>query len=99
MHSKLKIKDITLIAVSSVLLLAAQVAMRYLPNIELVSLLILLFTKHFKRKTLYIIYIFVLIEGLIYGFGLWWICYTYVWTILYFICLFVRDIKKSSFIA
>ena len=94
MNSKLKIKDITAISVCSVLLVIAQVAMRFLPNIEVVSLFILLFTKHFKKKTLYIIYIFVLVEGLIYGFGMWWITYTYVWTILYFICLFVRDVES-----
>lgn len=99
MHSNLKIKDITVIAVSSVILLIAQIAMKHLPNIELVSLFILLFTKHFKSKTLYIIYIFVLVQGLLYGFGLWWVCYTYVWTILYFICLFVRDVDSPFALA
>ena len=97
--SKLAIKDITIISVCSVLLLIGQVALRFLPNIEVVSLFILLFTKHFKKKTLYIIYIFVLVEGLIYGFGMWWLTYTYVWTILYFICKFVSDIENSFALA
>ena len=97
--SKLAIKDITIISVCSVLLLIGQVAMRFLPNIEIVSLFILLFTKHFKKKTLYIIYIFVLVEGLIYGFGMWWLTYTYVWTILYFICRFLSDIDNSFALA
>ena len=96
---KLSIKDITLIAVCSVILVTAQVALRFLPNIELVSFFILLYTKHFKKKTLYIIYIFVFAEGLIYGFGLWWVMYTYVWAILYFICRIFRDIENSFTLA
>ena len=35
-----------------------------------------------RKKTLYIIYIFALLEGLIYGFGIWWIMYLYAWPML-----------------
>lgn len=98
-RSKLAIKDITLIAVCSVILLAAQLVMRYLPNIELVSLIILLFTQNFGKKTLYIIYLFVFVQGIIYGFGLWWITYLYVWAILYFLCALFKDIENSLALA
>jgi len=99
MNSKLTIKDITTISVCSVILIIAQVAMRYLPNIEVVSLFILLFTRHFKKRTLYIIYLFVIVEGLLYGFGLWWVTYLYVWTILFFICRAFNDIDNSFTLA
>lgn len=54
----------------------------FLPNIELVSLLVIIFTLVYKRKVLYIIYVFALLQGLLYGFSIWWVTYLYVWTVL-----------------
>ena len=91
---KLTVKELVLIALLSALLLVSQVGLAFLPNIEVVSLLVILFTLFFKKKTLYIIYIFALLEGLIYGFGIWWIMYLYVWTILWGITLFFKKEKS-----
>lgn len=81
----MKIKDIVIIGMLSAILITVQVALSFIPNVELVSALIILYTLVFGRKTLYIIYIFVAVEGIIYGMGLWWINYLYVWTVLYFV--------------
>lgn len=75
-------REIILLSLMGALLVAVQYALAFLPNIELVSLLIILYTLVFRRKVLYIIYLFALIEGLIYGFTIWWTTYLYVWTIL-----------------
>lgn len=50
---------------------------------ECVTLLFILYTLYFRKRTLYIIYAFALLEGMVYGFGLWWFMYLYVWTILW----------------
>jgi len=47
----------------------------------------------FGRKTLVMIYGFVLLEGLYYGFGLWFINYLYIWTILYAVARLMRRYK------
>ena len=91
---KLTVKELVLIALLSALLLVAQVGLAFLPNIEVVSLLVILYTLFFKKKTLYIIYIFALLEGLIYGFGIWWIMYLYVWTILWGITMLLKSEKS-----
>ena len=91
---KLTVKELVLIALLSALLIVAQVGLAFLPNIEVVSLLIILYTLFFKKKTLYIIYIFALLQGLIYGFGIWWIMYLYVWTILWGITLLLKEEKN-----
>ncbi|MBP3371401.1 MAG: hypothetical protein J6L88_02630 [Clostridia bacterium] len=91
---KTTVKDIAAIGVAAAILLVCQVAMNFLPNIEVVSLFVVLFTQHFERKTLWIIYVFVLIEGLIYGFAMWWFVYLYIWTILYFVTRFLRDMHE-----
>lgn len=88
----MKIKEIPILAMLSAILYVVQVALSFIPNIELVSLLIIIYTLVYKQKTLYIIYTFVLLEGLSYGFGLWWFNYLYVWTILY---LIIRICRKN----
>ena len=56
--------------------------MQGLPNIEMTSFLVILFTLHYGRLSLYAIPAFILIEGLLYGFGLWWVMYLYAWPLL-----------------
>lgn len=77
----LSVGELTTLGLSAGILLAVQVALAGLPNIELVSLLVLLYTIHFGRKSLWIIYGFVLLEGVLYGFGLWWFGYLYLWAL------------------
>lgn len=70
-----------LCALLAALTAALQAAMSPLPNIEPVSLLILVYALVFGRDVFYIIYTFVLLEGLIFGFHLWWMTYLYVWSL------------------
>lgn len=61
---------------------ACKLVMQGLPNIEMTSFLIILFTLRFPRLTCYVVPVFTLIEGMIYGFGLWWVMYLYAWPML-----------------
>ncbi|MDO5423562.1 MAG: hypothetical protein Q4F41_07550 [Eubacteriales bacterium] len=74
----------------SAILLVAQVSLAFLPNIELVTLLIILYTLVYKKQVFLIIYAFVLLEGVLYGFGIWWISYLYVWPLLALVVLAMR---------
>lgn len=78
----MKVKELADLAVCTAALFVVQAALAFLPNIELVSLLLIVFTLTFGKKVLYIIYGFALLEGFLYGFHLWWINYLYVWTVL-----------------
>lgn len=75
-------RDIALIGVMIATIETAKLAMSFLPNIELVTLLIILYTLTFGKRILLVIPAFVLIEGCLYGFGIWWIMYLYVWPLL-----------------
>ena len=72
----------------------AKNALAFIPNVELVSLLVILFTLYFGKKILFVIPAFILLEGCIYGFGLWWIMYLYVWPLLALITYIMR--KQES---
>ena len=47
-----KAREVTIVAAAAALMIAGQVGMSYLPNIEPVSLFVILFTQHFGKKTL-----------------------------------------------
>lgn len=79
----MSVRRIAALGVAAAVMIAAKEALASLPNIELVSLLTLVYTRVFKRGTLWILAVFVLIEGVLYGFGIWWISYLYIWPLLW----------------
>ena len=72
---------------------AAKYAMSALPNIEPVSLLIMLYAVVFGWKALYPMYLYVAMEIMIYGLGLWNINYLYIWTILLVAAMLLRKME------
>ena len=72
----------------------AKVAMSGLPNIEPVSLMVMLFAVTFGWKCLYPVYLYVLMEILLYGINLWNINYLYIWTVLAVGSCFMRPLKN-----
>lgn len=85
--SGLSLGEAVLLTLLGALLYTAQVALAFLPNIELVTVLIIVYTRVFRLKSLISVYIFVALEGLTYGFGIWWFSYLYVWAVLVLITL------------
>ena len=74
-------------AMLSAILVVLQMAMAFLPNIEPVSLLVLVYALVLRRKVFYILFPFAVLEGLVFGFGLWWVSYLYVWPLWAWIVL------------
>lgn len=87
------IVEMVLFGMLAAMTFALQVVMGPLPNIEPVSLLVMLFSVTFGWKALYPIYIFVVMEILYYGLGEWNICYLYVWTVLSVATLLLRKMQ------
>ena len=84
------IRQITVLALLAAILVAQQVALAALPNVELVTMMIILATVHLGWKTLLSVAVFVILEGFLYGFGIWWFNYLYVWPILVAIVMVLR---------
>ena len=74
--------ELALFGVLGALTFAAKVAMAALPNIEPVSLMVMLFAVVFGRRCLYPIYVYVALEFLLFGFNLWSVNYLYIWGLL-----------------
>ena len=69
----MKTKDVTLIGMMIAIIEVCKIVMAGIPNVELTSFLLILFAVYFGKKVLLVIPAFILIEGLMYGFGLWWL--------------------------
>lgn len=92
--TKITVRDIAITGMMIATIEVAKNALAFIPNVELVSLLVILFTLYFGKKILFVIPAFILLEGCIYGFGLWWIMYLYVWPLLALITYIMR--KQNS---
>ena len=74
--------DVALVALMVAVIEVCKFAMVALPNISLTAFWLVLFTKHFGKKVYYVVPVFTLIEGVVFGFNLWWISYLYAWPLL-----------------
>lgn len=92
--SKLSIKDVTLIGIMTATLIAGKMALSFLPNIEIVSLLIIVFTLTYGSRVFYSIIVFICIEMFMWGMGLWTLNYLYIWPLLAIITYLFR--KQDS---
>ena len=87
---KFSAKELCVLSLMAALIFASKVALAALPNINLNSLLIILTVVFFGWKSLYTVYVYVMLEGLVFGFSIWWFGYLYVWAILVVVAMLLR---------
>lgn len=92
-HKGLSIQQIAVFGMLGALTFGMKVAMSGLPNIEPVSLMVMLFAVVFGWKGLYPLYLYVLLEVLFYGFSMWNLNYLYIWAILFVAAYFLRKMR------
>lgn len=80
---KLNVKEVTVFSMLGALIFALKKVMEFAPNVHLVGVFIVALTVVYRKKALYPIYIYVLLDGLFGGFSTWWVPYLYIWTILW----------------
>ncbi len=88
------IKDLAIMGAMVAIIEVAKLQLAFIPNVELVSLLIILFTLYLGKKIYFVLAAFVLIEGVLYGFGTWWFMYLYTWPLLATLTLLLRKQKS-----
>ena len=92
--------DVCMLGVAAASLTATKLALSWLANVELVTVLIVYYTLIFKRlRAFFVVNIFILVECFIYGFGTWVVSYIIHWNFLVFFIgiLEKRGVKKSIF--
>ena len=94
---KLTVRELAELALICALMVAGKEALRLLPNIHPITLLILLCVRIYGWRTLYPTMAFVVLEIALYGAGLWNIMYLYVWPLLIFAALPFRRSQSRIF--
>ena len=97
MDSRIKLRELTVLGMFTALLIIGKEAMSFLPNIEPVTLLLLLLAERYRFKALLPVYAFVLVEGFLYGIHMWFIAYLYVWTIWVLLVIALRRFSHFLF--
>ena len=87
---KLTPREICVLALMAALIFGTKVALAGIPNVNLNSVLIILTVVFFGWKALYAVYVYVLLEGLVFGFSVWWFGYLYVWDVLVIAAMLLR---------
>ncbi len=77
------------------LIFSSKVALAALPNINLNSVLIILTVVFFGWHALLTVYVYVLLEGLVFGFSIWWFGYLYVWDVLVVAAMLLRKNESA----
>ena len=75
----------------------SKLVLEFLPNVHLLAVLTTVYTICFRKKALYPIYIYVLIQGMVGGFQPWWVPYIYIWDFLWlFVMLIPQKLPQKA---
>lgn len=80
---KLTIKEIAVFGMLGGVMYASKIIMELIPNVHLLGVLTVAYTVVYRKKALYPIYTYVILNGIFSGFAAWWIPYLYLWTVLW----------------
>lgn len=80
---KLTVKELCTFSMLGALMYASKLIMELVPNVHLLGVFTIAFTVVYRKKALYPIYVYVLLNGIFCGFATWWIPYLYLWTVLW----------------
>ncbi|WP_130806328.1 hypothetical protein [Senegalia massiliensis] len=95
----MKVRDLVLIAILSATLTASKMALSFVPNVEIVTLLFIIYTAVFGfKKAILVSIIFSTTEIFLWGFNTWLIGYYLIWPILVVITSIISNKTQNEYI-
>lgn len=91
---RLSLRELVLYAILGAVMYGGKMALSFLPNIEPVSLLVIVYTLAFGRKALWPIYVYIALELVTWGISAWSVNYLYVWLILFLLTRTLRHMES-----
>ena len=86
---KLSVREMAIFSMLGAIMYLSKMLMEWAPNIHLLGMFTVAFTVVYRAKALYPIYLFVLLAGVLNGFGTWWIPYLYIWAVLWALIMLI----------
>ncbi len=93
-NRRLTTAELALFGLLGAMTFALKMAMAQFPNIEPVSLMVMLVAVSFGWRGLYAVYLYVFLEFAVWGIGLWNIAYLYVWLALFAAARLLRRMES-----
>jgi len=93
---KLTVRETTVFGMLGALMYASKVIMEIAPNVHLLGVFTIAITVVYRKKALFPVYIYVMLNGLLSGFATWWIPYLYLWAVLWGVTMLIpKNIPKA----
>lgn len=94
---KLTIKETAIFGMLGAVMYVSKMIMELIPNVHLLGVFTVAFTVIYRKKALYPIYTFVILEGIFCGFATWWVPHLYIWAVLWgAVMLLPREMPKRT---
>ena len=94
-QGRLSARRAVLFSLLGAMIFALKMAMVQLPNLEPVSLLVMVLAVCFGWQGLYAVYLYVFLDWAVWGIGLWAVCYLYVWLVLFCLARAFRKMESA----
>lgn len=92
---KINLKETALFSMLAAIMLISKLLLEAIPNFHLLAVFTVAITVVYRQKALYPIYLYVFLQGIVGGFGLWWVPYLYIWTVLWGVTMLLpRNMNK-----
>ena len=88
---KLTVRETAVFGMLGALMYASKIIMEVAPNVHLLGVFTIAITVVYRKKALYPIYTYVLLNGMFSGFAIWWIPYLYLWTVLWAVTMLLPE--------
>lgn len=80
---KPSVKEVVTFAMLGAVMYLSKFLMEIFPNVHLLGMFTVTYTIVYRKKALYPLYTYILLNGIFAGFATWWIPYLYIWTVLW----------------
>lgn len=94
MNKSVRLRELLALSMLAALMFGLKMALSFLPNIEPVSLLVIVYTLTFGLRALYAVYVYVGLELMVWGLGPWNINYLYIWSVLVLLTFLLRGMES-----
>lgn len=97
---KLNTRSLILYSFLGALIFASQFALSFIPNVELVSFLVIIYSLIYGKKAQVPILVFNMLMGLFYGFNPYWIIgYFILWPLLSILTILFKKLLLENYLA
>ena len=94
---KINLRETATFSMLSAIMLISKLLLEAIPNFHLLAVFTVAMTVVYRQKALYPIYLYAFLQGIVGGFGLWWVPHLYIWAVLWGATMLLpRNMKKAT---